>query len=327
MRTLRLLLGAAGLVFAAASGMQTAGAQSFPARPVKLVVPSTPGGSADVVARALAQKLTEAWPHPVVVENRPGGGDIIGVDYVAKSPGDGYTLLLATNSVLVNTPHLVKMPFDVFKDLTAVAQVVTVPFTLVVHPSVPATSVAELVGYAKANPDKLNYGSSGNGTHQHLLGELIKRSADIQMLHIPYKGSSATVTDLLSGRVQVYVGVAGQLNPHIRAGKLRALASAGATRRADAPEVPTIAETLPSFGTKLGDPWLGLFMPAGVPAAIVTRVNADTVRGLNLPEIKAALAPRGFDVATSSPEGLAATLRDDFNNWGRIIREAGIKAD
>ena len=322
MQFLRFLMGAACLIVAG-----TSGAQTYPARPVKMVVPSTPGGSADVVARALAQKLTEAWPHPVVVENRPGGGDIIGVDYAAKSPNDGYTLLLATNSVLVNTPHLVKMPFDVLKDLAPISQVVTVPFTLVVHPSVPVQSVPEFVAYAKANPDKLNYGSSGNGTHQHLLGELIKRSADIKMLHIPYKGSAATVTDLLSGRVQVYAGVAGQLNPHIKAGKLRALAIAGAARRADSPEVPTIAETLPSFGTKLGDPWLGLFAPAGAPAAIVTRVNADTVRGLNMPEVKAALAPRGFDVATSTPEALGATLRDDFANWGRIIRDAGIKAD
>lgn len=322
MRYLRLLLGAASLVFAA-----TSGAQTFPAKPVKLVVPSTPGGSADVVARAIAQKLTETWPQPMVVENRPGGADIIGVDYVAKSAADGYSWLLATNSVLVNMPHLVKMPFDVFTDFTPVLQVVTVPFFLVVNPSVPAKNVTELIEYAKANPDRLNYGSSGNGTHQHLVTELLKRSSGIRMLHVPYKGSSATVIDLLGDRVQVYVGVAGMLMPHIKSGRLRALASAGAKRRTDLPDLPTVAETVPGFGIKLGDPWLGLFMPANAPPAIVSKVNADAARVLNTPEIKTYLAGRGFDVATGSPEELAATLREDFDTWGRVIREANIKAD
>jgi tripartite-type tricarboxylate transporter receptor subunit TctC len=322
MRHWRLLLGATGLVFSLA-----AGAQAYPAKPPKLVIPSTPGGSADVVGRAIAQRLSETWAQPVVVENRPGGSDIIGVDYVAKSAADGYTWLLATNSVLVNAPHLVKLPFDVFADFTPVLQVVTVPFLLVVHPSVPAGSVSELIEYSKANPDKLSYGSSGTGAHGHLVGELLKRSSGISMLHVPYKGSAPTITDLVGGRLQVYVGVAGQMMPHIKAGKLRALASAGAKRRADFPGLPTIAETVPGFGTKLGDPWLGLFMPANVPPAIVTRVNADAARVLNTPETRTFLAGRGFDVATTSPEGLASILRDDFANWGRVIREAGIKAD
>ncbi len=322
MRYLRLLLGAACLVLAA-----TSGAQTFPARPVKLVVPSTPGGSADVVARSIAQKLSETWPQPVVIENRPGAMDAIGVDYVAKSVADGYTWLLATNSVLVNSPHLLKLPFDVFTDFTPVLKVVTVPFFLVVNPSVPAKNVAALIEYAKANPDKLNYGSSGNGAHQHLVTELLKRSAGIRMLHVPYKGSNATLVDLLANRVQVYVGVAGMLMPHIKSGRLRVLASAGAKRRTDFPDLPTIAETVPGFGVKLGDPWLGLFMPANAPPAIVSTVNADAARVLNVPEIKAYLAVRGFDVATGSPEELAATLREDFDTWGRVIREANIKAD
>ena len=319
---LRLLPGAASLVFSL-----VAGAQSYPAKPVKLVVPSTPGGSADLVGRAIAQKLSETWPHPVVVENRPGGADVIGVDFVAKSAPDGYTWVLATNSVLVNAPHLFKLPFDVFRDFTPVMQVVTVPFFMVVNPSVPAKSVSELIEYAKANPNALNYGSSGTGAHQHLVTELFKRASGINMLHVPYKGSAPTITDLIGGRIQVYVGVAGLLMPHIKSGRLRALASAGGRRPADFPDLPTIAETVPSFGTKLGDPWLGLFMPANAPQAIVSRVNADASAVLNTPEMKTFLAGRGFDVATSSPEGLAATLREDSATWGRVIREANIKAD
>jgi len=185
MRHLRFLFGAASLVFSL-----VAGAEAYPAKPVKLVVPSTPGGSADVLGRTIAQKLSESWPQPVVVDNRPGGADIIGADYVAKSAADGYTWLMATNNVMVSVPHLVKMPFDVFTDFTPVLQVVTVPFLLVVNPSVPARSMSELIEYAKANPNKLNYGSSGNGAQGHLVGELLKRSSGISMLHVPYKGSA-----------------------------------------------------------------------------------------------------------------------------------------
>jgi tripartite-type tricarboxylate transporter receptor subunit TctC len=322
MRKVSLLFGTAILAFAL-----FAGAQTYPAKPVKMVVPSTPGGSADLVGRAIAQKLSEIWPHPVTVDNRPGAGDAIGVDYVAKSVPDGYTLLMATNSIFVNTPHMLKLPFDVFADFTPVIQAVTVPFLLVVNSSVPARNMNELIAYAKANPDKLKYGSSGNGVHQHLLTELLKRSAGVEILHVPYKGSAQTITDLLAGQVNVYVGVSGLLMPHIKSGRLRAIASAGEKRNANFPDLPTIADAVPGFNAKLGDPWLGLFLPVNTPRAIVLRVNTDIARVLNEPEMKAFLASRGFDVDTSSPEGLANTLKADFASWGRVIREANIKPD
>lgn len=322
MSVVRALVGSLILAFAI-----PAAAQSYPARPVRIVVGSTPGGSADLIARAIAQKLGETWTQPITVDNRPGNADVIGTDHVAKSAGDGYTWLLAPNNVMVIAPHLSKPPFDVFKDFTPVAQVVTVPFMLVVHPQVPAKSLAELIAFAKANPNKLNYGSSGNGSPQHLSAEMIKRAAGIEMTHVPYKGSAPAVTDLVGGRLQVFVGVVGQLLPHIKDARLRPLANAGGKRLAAFPELPTIAEILPAFGTELGDPWMGVFMPANVPKDIVTRVNAEIVRVLNLPDVKSQLAARGFEVATGTPEALGARVSADSAHWARIIREAGIKAD
>ena len=303
-----------------------AGAQPYPAKPVKIIVPFLPGSVVDLTARTIAQKLTETWSHPVTVESRPGGGGTgtVGADVAARSPADGYTWLLAPNSVMIIGPHLVKMPFDVFMDFTPVAQVAIIPFLLVVSPSLPVKNVTELVNYAKANPRKLNYGSSGNGSPQHLGAELIKRSSGIDMVHVPYKGASQAIADMLGGRLQVFVGAAGSLFPHIKDGKLRLLASAGNKRLSAFPDVPTIAETLPGVEV---DAWLGVFMPANVPKEIVSRVVADISSVLNTPEMKASLSGQGIEVATSSPEALATTMRDDYARWGRLIREAGIRAD
>ena len=297
---------------------------AYPARPVKFIVPITPGGSNDVVARVIAQKLSEQWGQAVTVDNRPGAGMNLGADLVAKSAPDGYTWLLGANNIFVTNPHVGKTPFDVFKDFTPISQVALVPFVLVVHPSVPAKNVAELVAYARANPDKLNYGSSGNGSPQQLASEMLNHAAGIQMQHVPYKGAVPAITDLLGGRIQVFIGAVNSLLPHIKEGKLRLIAGAGGKRFAAFPDLPAIAETVPGVAL---DVWLGVFMPAGVPKDVVTRVNTDIARVLQLPDVKANLSGQGIEPAPSSPEALAATIKDDYARWGKVIREANIKAD
>jgi hypothetical protein len=306
------------------SGPTHAQNTTYPARPVKFIVPITPGGSNDVVARVIAQKLTEQWGQAVTVDNRPGAGMNLGADLVAKSPPDGYTWLLGANNIFVTNPHVGKTPFDVFKDFTPISQVALVPFVLVVHPSVPAKNVAELVAYAKANPDKLNYGSSGNGSPQQLASEMLNHAAGIQMQHVPYKGAVPAITDLLGGRIQVFIGAVNSLLPHIKEGKLRLIAGAGGKRFAAFPDVPAIAETVPGVAL---DVWLGVFMPAGVPKDMVAKVNTDIARVLQLPDVKANLSGQGIEPAPSSPEALATTIKDDYARWGKVIREANIKAD
>ncbi len=306
------------------SGATHAQNTAYPARPIKFIVPITPGGSNDVVARVIAQKLTEQWGQALTVDNRPGAGMNLGADLVAKSPPDGYTWLLGANNIFVTNPHVGKTPFDVFKDFTPISQVALVPFVLVVHPSVPAKNVAELVAYAKANPDKLNYGSSGNGSPQQLASEMLNHAAGIQMQHVPYKGAVPAITDLLGGRIQVFIGAVNSLLPHIKEGKLRLIAGAGGKRFAAFPDVPAIAETVPGVAL---DVWLGVFMPAGVPKDMVAKVNTDIARVLQMPDVKANLSGQGIEPAPSSPEALAATIKDDYARWGKVIREANIKAD
>ena len=216
------------------------------------------------------------------------------------------------------------LPFDVFKDFTPISQVALVPFVLVVHPSVPVKNVAELVAYAKANPDKVNFGSSGNGSPQQLASEMLNHAAGIQMQHVPYKGALPAITDLLGGRIQVFIGAVNSLLPHIKEGKLRLIATAGAKRITSFPDLPTISETVP--GVEL-DVWLGVFMPAGVPNDIVSKVNGDITRVLQLPDVKANLSNQGIEVAPSSPEALANTIKVDYARWGKVIKDANIKGD
>ena len=312
---------AAALLLPSLSSAQTG---PYPNRPIKFIVPITPGGSNDVLARIIAQKLSELWGQPVVVENRPGAGMNLGADTVAKSAPDGYTWLLGANNIFVTNPHMGKMPFDVFKDLSPITQVATVPFVLVVNPAVPAKNMAELVDYAKRNPGKLNYGSSGNGSPQHLASEMLNFGAGIQTQHVPYKGAIPAITDLLGGRIQFFIGAVNSLLPHIKDGKLRALAGAGGQRFVAFPDLPAMAETVPGVAL---DVWLGVFMPAGVPKDIVTKVNADIARVLQLPEVKANLAGQGIEGVTGTPEALATAIREDHARWGKVIREANIKAD
>ena len=321
---LKKWLFAMGLCQALIPGVVSAQTAPYPSKPIKFVVPITPGGSNDVLARTIAQKLSDQWKQAVVVENRPGGGMNLGSDMVAKSAPDGYTWLLGANNIFVTNPHVGKMPFDVFKDLAPVTTVAIVPFVLAVNANFPAKNVAELVEYAKKNPNALNYGSSGNGSPQQLAAEMLSHVAGIKMQHVPYKGAVPAITDLLGGRIQVFIGAVNSLLPHVKDGKLRLLAGAGGKRFAAFPELPAIAETVPGVAL---DVWLGVFMPAGVPKDILTKVNADIAQVLQSPEVRTSLAAQGIEPITSTPEALAQTIRDDHARWGKVIREANIKAD
>jgi len=321
---LKKWLFALGLCQALIPGVVSAQTAPYPSKPVKFIVPITPGGSNDVLARTIAQKLSDQWKQAVVVENRPGGGMNLGSDMVAKSAPDGYTWLLGANNIFVTNPHVGKMPFDVFKDLAPVTTVAIVPFVLAVNANFPAKNVAELVEYAKKNPNALNYGSSGNGSPQQLAAEMLSHVAGIKMQHVPYKGAVPAITDLLGGRIQVFIGAVNSLLPHVKDGKLRLLAGAGGKRFAAFPELPAIAETVPGVAL---DVWLGVFMPTGVPKEILTKVNADIAQVLQSPEVRTSLAAQGIEPITSTPEALAQTIRDDHARWGKVIREANIKAD
>jgi tripartite-type tricarboxylate transporter receptor subunit TctC len=301
-------------------------AQGFPERPVRLVVPLPPGGSPDTIARTLAQGVQGVWTQPIVVENRTGGSQNIGADAVAKSPPDGYTWLLAPDNVFVTNPYLARGPFDPLTDLAPVTLLARIQFLLVVHPSVPAHSVKELVAYARAHPGELNFGSSGTGSPQHLGGLLLQQLAGIKMSHVPYKGAAPAVADLLAGRIQVWIGAANSLLPHIRAGKLRLLATTASQRFAAAlPDTPTVAEAgVPGYSLY---PWLGLFVPAKTPPDVIEAVNREARRILGLEEVKARLVPQGMDLATGTPEELARLIHDEYAYWGKVIKEAGLKGD
>jgi tripartite-type tricarboxylate transporter receptor subunit TctC len=287
--------------------------QGFPERPVRIIVPLTPGGSPDTIARAMAAGLQSVWTQPVVVENRPGGSQNIGADLVAKSAPDGHTWLLAPDNVFSVNPYLGKQPFDPLADFVPVTLLARIQFLLVVHPSVPANSVAELIAYAKAKPGELNHGSSGNGSPQHLGAAMLQLMTGTKMNHVPYKGAAPAVADLLGGRIQVWIGAANTLLPHIKEGKLRLLG-----------DTPTIAASVPGYAL---DPWLGLFVPAKTPAEVVQRIHSETTKIVNTPDLKSKLAAQGIMIETNSPSDFARAIREDNARWGKVIREAGIKGE
>jgi tripartite-type tricarboxylate transporter receptor subunit TctC len=313
---------AAGVLALSAS---FAAAQGFPDRPVRLIVALPPGGSPDLIARTIAQGVQGVWPHPVVVENRPGASQNIASELVANSPPDGYTWLDAPDNVFVVNPHLGKQSFDPLADLAPVTLLARIQFLLVVHPSVPANSVPELIAYAKSRPGELNFGSSGAGSPQFLGGTLLTQLSGTKMNHVPYKGAAPAVADLLAGRIQVWIGAANSLLPHIRAGKLRVLGTAAPQRFDQLPDVPTVAEAgVPGFALY---PWIGLFVPAKTPPEVIAKVNAEVSRILALPDVRARLVPQGIDLSTGSPEALAKLIREDHARWGKVIRDAGVKAE
>src|SRR5687768_15549486 len=294
-------------------------AQDFPSKTIRVVVPGPPGSSLDAAGRELSIDLQERWNVPMVVEHRPGAGSGIGADHVAKSAPDGYTWLIAPYNVLTLNQHLYNNPVHPLKEFTPVTTIASVPFVLVVHPSVPANNIAELVAYAKANPGKLNYGTSGAGSAQHLGGALFNSLAKIDIVEVGYKGGAAAITDLLAGRIQVYVGANNSLLPHIKAGKLRALGVAGARRGSLTGDLPTIAESgVPGFQLPT---WNAVVLPAGVPEPVLAKIHAGVVQTLNRPDVKERLAGQGIEVETRPPAELAALISKEYVELGKLVKE------
>jgi tripartite-type tricarboxylate transporter receptor subunit TctC len=320
MQTIRTLLAALLAVAAAA-----AHAQAYPTKPVKVIVPFAAGGPADLYARAIGEKLQGALGQPFVIENRPGGGAIAGTDAVAKSAPDGYTLLMMSNTHTVNESLIRDKPFVLMRDFVAVAPVNYSDLLMVVHPSVPASSVAEFVALAKAKPGTLNYASSGPGTPYHMAGELFKAMAGVDIVHVPYKGSSGARTDILGGQVQMMFDAITTMAPNVQAGKLKALGTSGKARSAVLPGVPTVSEAgVPGYEAVI---WLGVMAPAGTPRAIVDRLNAEITRAANAPEMKEAWAKQGAVSMSMSPDEFNRYMRDDIEKWARIVKISGAKAD
>lgn len=308
-----------------ASICATAGAAAFPERPVRLLAASAAGGGTDIIARLLAQKLTDVWGQQAIVDNRPGGGGVIATDITAKAVPDGYTLLLQSVGISYAPALYKNLPFDVKRDITAVAIVGSQPFVLALHPSVPAKSVAELVALAKSKPGQLRFGSGGVSGASHLGSELFRVTAGVDMVHVPYKGTGPSTTALISGEVQMGIAGVSTMLPHAKSGKVRALAVTGAKRSPAVPELPTIAENgLPGYAF---DVWYGVFATAKVPRAILGKINADINTALRDAETAKRFAAAGVDLIGGSVEDSNKYLQSEMIKWSKVIREAGIKAD
>ena len=310
---------------AVALGCATAGAQAYPSKPITLVVPFPPGGTTDVLARTLAQKLGESWGQPVIVDNRPGAGATIGATMVAKAPADGYTLLMGAVHHTIATSIYSSLPYDFQKDLAPVTIVALVPNILAVNAGVPAKSVKELVAYGKSNPGKLTYGSNGQGTAQHLIGEQFSTMTGVDMLHVPYKGSGPLVTDLIAGQVSMSFDTITPVLAHIKAGKLRPLAVTTIKRSPALPEVPTLAESgLAGFDQ---GSWFGVLAPAKTPKEIVTKLNIEIVRILNLPDVQKRFAEIGAEPIGNTPAQMAATIKSDTEKYATLVKQANVKIE
>lgn len=301
-------------------------AQGYPSKPVRMVVPFPPGGTTDILARAVGQKLSEAWNQQVIIDNRPGAGGNIGTDIVAKAPADGYTLLMGTvGTQAINASLYAKLPYDPVKDFAPVTLVASVPNVLVVNATIPAKSVKELIALAKAKPGQLTFASSGNGTSIHLSGELFKTMTGTFMLHIPYKGSAPALTDLMGGQTNMMFDNLPSSMPHIKSGMLRALAVTSAKRSPALPDVPTIAEAgVPGYEASS---WFGVLAPAGTPKEIVARLNADIVKVLAAPDIKERLSAQGADPVGNTPEQFAAYIRTEQIKWAKVVKDSGAKIE
>jgi tripartite-type tricarboxylate transporter receptor subunit TctC len=317
------LLAAIALVATTPAAAQGA---AYPTKPVRLVVPFPAGGTTDILARAVAQKLSETWGQQVIVDNRPGAGGNIGSELVAKAPPDGYTLLMGTVGTHAINPSLyAKMPYNHVKDFTPVILVAGVPNVLVVNPSLPVNSVQELIAYGKANPNKLNFASSGNGTSIHLSGELFRTMTGVQMTHVPYKGSSPALTDLIGGQVQLMFDNLPSSLQFIKAGKLRALAVTSLARSQALPDVPTLAESgLPGFEASS---WFGVLAPAGTPANIVAKLNTAVAAWLASPAAKEQLAAQGAIPAGGSPDAFVKHIADESAKWAKVVKASGAHVD
>jgi len=312
------------LVAAAALVASSALGEVYPSKPIRLIVPFAAGGGNDNVARLVGKRLGETLGQPVVVDNRPGAGGVVGAELAAKAPPDGYTLFLGgVGSHAINPNLIEKLPYDPIRDFAPVELLAQAPLVLVVHPSVPARDVAELVAYARRNPGKLNFASNGNGSSSQLAAVMFESMAGIEMVHVPYKGLSPALTDLLSGRVQLMFSSVVAIVPHVKAGKVRGLATTGAKRLALLPELPTIAES--GFPGYEASSWYGILAPAGTPREIVTKLNVDLSKALEQPEVRSSLLAEGAEPAGGTPEQFAAHIRAEKERLGKIIRDAKIR--
>ena len=310
---------------AAAPESRDPAASGYPNRPLRWVVPYAPGGGADTVARVVGQKLAESWAQQVVIDNRPGAAGIVGADVVAKAKPDGYTILMAATPHAVNVSMHNQLPFDLTRDFAAVTLVASFPNILVMHPSVPVTSIKELVALAKSRPGQLNFASNGNGTSPHLAMELFKTMAGVSMMHVPYKASSQAITDLLGGQVSLMFPNLPSALPHVKTRKLKALAVTGIRRSPAAPDIPTMAEDgVPGYAA---DTWNGVLLPAATPRGIVLRLNSELVKVLNMPDLKQRLLTLGAETLGSTPEEFSAYVTTEITKWALVIKKAGIRAD
>ncbi len=313
---------AATLALAAGSALA---ADKYPSKPVTVVVPQAPGGANDAIARVVAQKLTEALGQQFIVDNRPGAGGNIGTAAVAKAKNDGYTLMLTVNSAHVINPALYKNTgFDPIKDFEPITPVATAGYVLVANNAFPAKNVSELIAAAKAQPGKITIASAGNGTLNHLIGEMLGKAAGIDLLHVPYKGASAAVTDLVGGQVQVSVQSLPSSISFIKSGKLKVLGVVNEKRVGALPDSPTIGETVKGFGST---PWYGLFAPAGTPKAIIAQLHEAVLKALDSPDTRERLAAVGCEPYKTTPEQFAATIRDDLPKWAKIVKDSGATID
>lgn len=322
-RALGLL--ALGLGAIVAPGLARAQPADWPARPIRFILPFPPGGGTDILGRLIAERLTAGLGQPVVTENRGGAGGNVGAEAAAKSPPDGYTIVLVAPSLAISPSLYSKLNYDPVKDFAPVSLVATVPNVMITNPSVPAATLREFIALAKSKPGEMNFGSGGSGTSNHLAGELFNIVAGVKLVHVPYKGVNLAMQDVLSGRVQlVFIGIPAAA-PHIKAGKLRALALASAQRSAVLPDVPTADEAgLPKFEVTT---WYGILAPAGTPRPVVARLNGELGKIMHSPELKDRLEALATDPLTSTPEEFADLIRREIAKWSEVVREAGLKAD
>jgi len=296
-------------------------AQPFPAKSVRIVVPAGPGDGADILARAVGQRLSVQWQQPVVIDNRPGAGGVLGTELAVKASPDGHTLLMGNASAqAINQALYAKLPFDVVRDLRSVAMLAMAPSVLVVNASMPVHNVSELIALLRREPGRYVFSSGGNGTSAHLNGELLSVMAGVKMLHVPYKGANPAINDLIAGTAQVFVGNLPPLLPHIRSGKLRALGVTTTTRSPSLPDVPPIADTLPGYESAS---LLGLFVPAGTPDDRIDRIRADALALMTLPEVRSSIEQAGFQAITGPQPDYPALVKRDVAKWQRVVRESG----
>ena len=326
--SLLIVLRAAAIVSSIALSGLVAGqnmmAQNYPSRPIRLIVPQSAGGSTDLIARVVAQKMGDAFSQTVVVDNRPGAGSLNGTELVANSAPDGHTLLAVAASFTINPALHKKLPFDPVRDFAPVSQIATLPHILIVHPSVPVNSVKELIALAKAKPGELNYASSGVATSTHMAAELFLYMTGVKIVHVPYKGGAPSIIAMLAGQCQVNFAAISTAIPHVRSGKMRALAVTGAKRSAGAPEFPTVAEAgVPGYSHSS---WVGMLAPAKTPQSIITRLNAEAVKAASSPDVKTVLLRDGLEATGTTPGEYGAIIKMEVAKWLKVAKAAGITA-